>query len=233
MDVKQSLAKKISSTATIATVIGILVLFFVFFRVLHKTAPLHQATAEVDIAARYALFLEMKDRMFFPEETYTSNKIDFSKSINGACSEISILPTTVTTAEEAMTACAEAGDNINNFQQPCFGVVPKTYGAKTFWFACLKTTANRNEGTWLRANLAQGLRPKSLNSDDYATYVKSLTKEEMMELCSVTPDCVGIRVDAKLGFLKCQETQVTYNKNNDYWILESEANKGNVGRLIS
>jgi hypothetical protein len=54
-----------------------------------------------------------------------------------------------------------------------------------------------------------------------------------MELCSVTPDCVGIRVDAKLGFLKCQETQVTYNKNNDYWILESEANKGNVGRLIS
>lgn len=233
MDVKQSLVKKINPTTTIATVIGIMVLFFVFFRVMNKTAPLYQATAEVDIAARYALFLEMKDRMFFPEETYTSNAIAFSKSINGTCSEITMLPMTVTTAEEAMTACAEAGDNINNFQQPCFGVVPKTFIEKTVWFACLKTVANRNEGTWLRANLAQGYRPKTLNSEDYATYVKSLTKEEMMELCSVTPDCVGIRVDANLGFLKCQETHNTFNKNNDYWILQSEEKKGNVGRLIS
>jgi hypothetical protein len=132
-----------------------------------------------------------------------------------------------------MIMCAIAGDNINNFQQPCFGVLSRRFSGVTYWFACLTTVPNRNSGTWLKANLAQGHRPKALNSQDYANYVKTLSKEDMMDMCAATPDCVGIRVDANLGYVKCQETQVTYNSNDDYWIRESEAKKGNVGKLLS
>jgi hypothetical protein len=239
MVVTQSLAKKINPTTTIATVLGIMLVLFVFFRVINKTTPLHQvrATAEEELAARYALFLEMKERMFYPEETYRysifGRVVNFSKSINGTCSEITELPESIKDEKSAMAECAIAGDNINNFQQPCFGVLSKRYGGVTYWFACLSTVPNRNSGTWLRANLAQGHRPKTLNSQDYANYVKTLSKEDMMDMCAATPDCVGIRVDPNLGYVKCQETQMTYNSNNDYWILESEAKKGNVGRLLA
>ncbi len=226
-----STAKILKPWSSVAAVIGMFVVLLVLFRVMNKTSSLSAATATT-AEQQYAEFLEIKDRMMFVEEKFTVSGVEFSKSINGTCSEITILPVSVTTASAAMTACAEAGNNINNFQQPCLGVVPKTFNATTLWFACLKTVANRNEGTWLRAPLAQGYRPKYLNSSDYATYVKSLSKENMMELCAQTPDCVGIRVDPTLGYLKCQETQYTFNKNDDYWILQSEADKGGVGRLI-